>query len=97
MNTKVFTLGELIRTLRHRSKLSQTKLAKFVGVHYSSISRWERDVSTDEMKLKNFVKIAEATNIPLPELLKASKHLGEHDLDEVIRAIDEEIAGEIDE
>ncbi|MBF0493439.1 MAG: helix-turn-helix transcriptional regulator [Deltaproteobacteria bacterium] len=93
MDTKVLTLGELIRTLRHRSKLSQTELARVVGVHFSSISRWERDVSTDEMKLKHIVKLASATNIPLPELLKASKHLGEHDLDEVIRAIDGEIDG----
>ncbi len=74
MNTKALTLGELIRTLRHRSKLSQIELAKFVGVHFSSISRWERDVSTEEMKLKHFVKIAEATKIPLPDLLEASKH-----------------------
>ena len=88
MNTKALTLGELIRTLRHRSKLSQIELAKFVGVHFSSISRWERDVSTDDMKLKHFVKIAEATKIPLPVLLKASKHLGEHDIDEVLGAID---------
>ncbi|GEM_PF-5523849 len=74
MNTKVLTLGELIRTLRHRSKLSQTELAKFVGVHFSSISRWERDCSTEELKFKHFVKIAEATKIPLNELLEASKH-----------------------
>ena len=74
MNTKVLTLGELIRTLRHRSKLSQTELAKFVGVHFSSISRWERDVSTEELKFKHFVKIAEATKIPLNDLLEASKH-----------------------
>ncbi len=88
MNTKVLTLGELIRTLRHRLKLSQAKLAKFVGVHFSSISRWERDVSTDEMKLKHLVKLAAATNVPLPELLKASKHLGNQDIDEVIGEID---------
>ncbi len=93
MDTKVLTLGELIRTLRHRSKLSQTELARVVGVHFSSISRWERDASTDEMKLKHFVKLAAATNISLPELLKASKHLGEHDLDEVIKAIDGAIDG----
>lgn len=93
MNTKGLTLGELIRTLRHRLKLSQAKLAKFVGVHFSSISRWERDVATDEMKLKHFVKLAEATKMPLPDLLKASKHLEKHDIDEVIGAIDGEIDG----
>lgn len=74
MNTKVLTLGELIRTLRHRAKLSQTKLAIFVGVHISSISRWERDLSTEEMKFKHFVKIAQATQIPLSELLEASRY-----------------------
>lgn len=89
MNTKVFTLGELIRTLRHRSRLSQLELAKVMGVHFSSISRWERDLSTDEMKLKNFAKLAAATNSSLPELLKASKHWEEHEIDEIIGELDE--------
>ncbi len=72
MHTKNLTVGELIRTLRHRVKLSQIRLAKFVGVHHSSISRWERDLATEEMKLKHFVKIAQATKIPLAELLEAN-------------------------
>ena len=74
MDTKVLTLGELIRTLRHRSKLSQTALAKVIGVHFSSISRWERDVSTEDIKLRHFVKLAEVTKIPLNDLLEASKY-----------------------
>ena len=77
MNTKVLTLGELIRTLRNRSKLSQSELAKCVGVHFTSISRWEHDLSLDNMKVSHFLKIAQATNSALYELLEASKRCGD--------------------
>ena len=72
MDTKNLTLGEHIRTLRRRAGLSQTKLAQIVGVHLSSISRWERDLSSGEMSIKHFMKIAEATGTPVSELLAVS-------------------------
>ena len=72
MDTKNLTLGEHIRTLRRRAGLSQTKLAQTVGVHLSSISRWERDLSRGEMSIKHFMKIAEATGTPVSELLAVS-------------------------
>lgn len=84
MNAKVLTLGELIRTLRYRSKLSQIALARFVGVHFSSISRWEHDLSTDNMKFKHFVKIAQATHISLDDLLKASTHYKDFNIEGAI-------------
>ncbi len=69
MDTKNLTLGELIMTVRRRAKLTQTKLAQQVGVHISTISRWERNVATEEMPLKCFVKIAKATNTPVSDFL----------------------------
>jgi transcriptional regulator with XRE-family HTH domain len=72
MDTKNLTLGEQIRTLRRRAGLSQTKLARIVGVHLSSISRWERDLSTAEMSLKHFMRIAQATGTPVSDLLAVS-------------------------
>ncbi len=75
MNTKNWTLGEQIRTLRRRSGLSQTKLAQIVGVHLSSISRWERDLSTEEMSIKHFMKIAQATHTQVSELLAIHGYL----------------------
>ena len=72
MDTKNLTLGEHIRTLRRRAGLSQTKLAQIVGVHLSSISRWERDLTTGDMSLKHFMKIAQATGTPVSELLAVS-------------------------
>lgn len=72
MDTKNLTLGEHIRTLRRRAGLSQSKLAQIVGVHLSSISRWERDLSSGEMSIKHFMKIAQATGTPVSELLAVS-------------------------
>lgn len=69
MNTKIQTLGELIRTVRRRGRLTQTKLAQKVGVHISTISRWERNIAVEEMSIKYFIKIAKATQTPVSDFL----------------------------
>ncbi len=74
MELSPLTFGERIRVCRRRVGLSQQKLASLIGVHESTICRWERDQHTLEMTLKNFMKIAEVTKTsaadfftPLPE------------------------------
>jgi len=63
MDAKDLTLGEKIRTYRIRADLTQEALAEKVGVHLATISRWERDESTEEMPVSSLRKLAEALNI----------------------------------
>lgn len=69
MSELIFTFGERLRLARRRSKLSQDRLAKKIGVHLSTISRWERDHSTHEMSVKHLLRIAIATKTTPLELL----------------------------
>lgn len=64
------TLGEKIRTYRLRANLSQADLADKVGVHLNTISRWERDETTEEMPISSLRKLAEALSVPVADLIK---------------------------
>lgn len=59
-----------IRTGRQRVRLSQTALAKHLGVRQSAISQWEsgRSVPT----LDNCIRLAETLRMPLAELVPPS-------------------------
>ncbi|HBF13410.1 MAG TPA: hypothetical protein DDW49_08525 [Deltaproteobacteria bacterium] len=70
MAIKNFTLGEAIQTIRSKFKISQHKLAELVGVRITTVSRWERNQGTEDMKLKHFLKIAEVTHTTPFELLE---------------------------
>ena len=70
MTIKKWTLGETIKFVRQRLKLSQSKLAAFVGVDRGSILRWEKGQAAEEMKLKYFLKIAQATHTEPSELFE---------------------------
>ena len=73
MGNKTLTLGEVIRTVRRRASMSQSKLAKLIGVHFSSISRWERGQETEEMAIKYLKRIGKATKTPVTDLLLMSE------------------------
>jgi len=77
-NLTALTLGEMIQTHRRRSNISQAKLAEYVGVHLSSICRWERGLATEEMAVKHFLKIVQATKIPISEFLPESESSSSH-------------------
>lgn len=68
MNPEFLTLGEMLRLMRKRAKISQTQLSRRLGVHISTISRWERDQNTEEMSVKHFFGIVRLTRVSLRDL-----------------------------
>ena len=59
-------IGEKIRALR-KGRMTQAELAERVGVHETSIRRWELGNRVPDVK--DIQKIAEVLNIPVAELL----------------------------
>lgn len=70
MSGNFLTLGEKIRTYRLRANLNQSDLADKVGVHLNTISKWERDETTEEMPISSLRKLAEALEVSVYDLLK---------------------------
>ena len=61
------TYGENFREIREDLKMTQTQVAKALGVHQSSVSDWENDVSQPDFdKLK---ALARMYDVSLDELL----------------------------
>ncbi|HEY7420277.1 MAG TPA: helix-turn-helix domain-containing protein, partial [Ktedonobacteraceae bacterium] len=48
--TTLSSFGELLKTLRKRSKVSQQEVATRLGVHLNTISKWERGICLPESK-----------------------------------------------
>ena len=63
------TLGEKIRLLRTRADLSQVEFAEKIGVHFSTVSRWERDETTEEMPLSSLRRVAAVLGVEIKDLL----------------------------
>jgi transcriptional regulator with XRE-family HTH domain len=61
------TLGEKIKQLRKERNISQTELAKIIGVHQSHIGRYERDESTPTAYV--IKKLAEVLKVSADYLL----------------------------
>lgn len=61
------TLGEKIKHLRKEQNISQTELAKIIGVHQSHIGRYERDESTPTAYV--IKKLAEVLKVSADYLL----------------------------
>jgi transcriptional regulator with XRE-family HTH domain len=55
-------LGDRIRTARHRADLSQTELAKALGVSASAVAQWEHPRGT-RPSLDNLIRVAEAAAV----------------------------------
>lgn len=60
------TFGQKLRDLRKSRNLSQSQLAKKLGVGLMSVSFWERD--TVEPSIFNAIAVADFFNISLDEL-----------------------------
>lgn len=65
-----YNYGEYLYNLRKSMKLSQSELAKILGISNKAVSKWE----TGESKptLQKLYKLSEIYNIPLEELISAS-------------------------
>jgi len=59
--------GKKVKEIRLKKYLSQTKLAKILGVHPTYISGIERGLRN--MTLKNIEKLAKALNVSINDLL----------------------------
>lgn len=64
-------LGNLILKYRKKYHLSQEALAKEIGVTRQTISKWELNETTPD--LKQAIKLAELFNISIDELIKENK------------------------
>ena len=70
MTDPAIQLGRTIRTLREAQKLSQSELAKKMGVTRQSVSRWESGDGTLGMSLMTFHKLMKALDSNPVELLE---------------------------
>lgn len=61
------TTGEKIREFRLKAGLTQTELAKKLGIPYQSIGQWERGLRSP--KYETLVKIASALDVFITELV----------------------------
>lgn len=61
--------GEEIRRIREEKRLTQLYVAKVVGVTTDTVSRWENN-RYPTMRRDNAIKLAEALEVPLEDILK---------------------------
>lgn len=61
-------LGEKLKFFRSRAKLTQSRLAKKVGVHRTTISRWEQNDHKRGIPDSYLMRIAKATHISINQL-----------------------------
>ena len=60
-------LGSFIRSMRHRSHMTQAMLAEKLNVTDKAVSKWERDVSLPDISL--FPKLADVLGVTVNDLL----------------------------
>ncbi len=65
-------LGDNIRIARNAQKITQEKLAELSGLSLNFVSRIER-TNTNNISLKNVIKIADALGIPVTQLLTSNQ------------------------
>ncbi|MFE9737358.1 helix-turn-helix domain-containing protein [Streptomyces sp. NPDC006477] len=68
VRTRRVLVGSRIREARLDADLSQVELADRVGLDHKTIHRIEH--GTSDPKLGTLIQIAEATGVPLPELVR---------------------------
>ncbi len=64
--------GSAVRRIREEKKLTQLYIAKVVGVTTDTISRWENN-RYPTVKRENVLKLAEALEVPLDEILRQAE------------------------
>ena len=62
------TIGEKIKTVRKKKKLTQTQLAERMDAPTSQIGDWERGAKTPG--LRSLIKIADALGCPVVKLIE---------------------------
>ena len=62
------TLGEIIKTYRIRSKMTQEFVAESIGVSRQAVSKWERGAS--DPSTSNLIALSKLFDIPADLLLK---------------------------
>lgn len=72
------TYGQRIRAARKKAGMTQTELAKKLGIPYQSIGQWEKD--RRKPKLETLQRIAEALGVPILDLLGVDKGRDDADL-----------------
>jgi len=65
------TIGEFIRQHRVARGLTQTALAERLGVVQGAVSNWENEYN--DIRREDFVRVAEALEIPEPEWPEAMR------------------------
>lgn len=80
-----------IKELRKKKNLTQTDLAKIVGVSLKTLQNWER--GDNEMNLKSAIELSEALEVEVKELTKASieKNKKEIRFDEPEISVDDQL------
>lgn len=76
-----FKIGEVIRNLRKEKKLTQEKLAEYLGVSFQTISKWENGIVYPD--ITNLPSIANFFNISIDKLFHQDKSENELVIDKI--------------
>lgn len=68
-----------LKFIRENLGLSQSALAKKIGVNQTTIARWEDDNRTPT--IDNALDVSEVLNVPLPELLGIDLRIGKKEVE----------------
>lgn len=79
-------LGQRLRELREQSGLSQTELAKVVGVSRNAVSQWEADVT--QPSTRRLSAVARALNVPIDRIMIPNSRTRERILEAATRLFD---------
>ena len=66
-------IGQIIKGLRKRNGLTQSKLAEIIHVSDKTISKWELGLSVPESDI--LVKLSEYFNVSVEDLIKGNKKI----------------------
>ncbi len=80
------SLGERLRELREQAGLSQTALAKAVGVSRNAVSQWE--AGTTQPSTKRLSAVSRALNVPVDRMMVSSPRLRERVIEAATRLFD---------
>lgn len=69
---ELLAFAEIIKQLRKSSKMSQTQVAKELGITYQSYQAYEHGIS--QPSLENFIKLANLFEVSLDYLVGKSRY-----------------------
>ncbi len=79
-------LGQRLRELRQQAGLSQTELAKAVGVTRNAVSQWEAD--TTQPSTKRLAEVSRVLNVPLDRIMASTSGMREKVVEAATRLFD---------